>query len=139
MLLEPSGPQGIEMPVAAPAAGVSYSHSITIGNAAPNYGFRSGSYGTLSPATFEGETLFYLEVTTSGSDRLVVGKQTSGQQIGAITSIDLTFEGAADNPYACDWEGTWYFFRDATPVLNLHTYLVTQDGNTIGVDIADGS
>jgi len=93
--------------------------------------------GSISPGTWNGETLASVAAVTLGSDHIKVGF-VGNVQIAGITTIEVTFEGAADNPYTLTWDSYWMEYRRLGVVCTtLNAYLDSITGTDIAVTITD--
>ena len=93
--------------------------------------------GSISPGTWNGETLASVAAVTLGSDHIKVGF-AGGVQIAGITTLEVTFEGAADNPYTLTWNVSWNDYRRLGVVCTtLNAYLDSITGTDIAVTITD--
>ena len=93
--------------------------------------------GSITPGTWNGETLNRVAAVTLGSDHIKVGF-VGNVQIPGITTIEVTFEGAADNPYTLTWDAGWSEYRVLGVVATtLNAYLDSITGTDIAVTITD--
>ena len=93
--------------------------------------------GAISPGTWNGETLNRVAASTLGSDHVKVGF-VGNVQISGITTIEVTFEGAADNPYTLTWDAGFMEYRRLGVVCTtLNAYLDSITGTDIAVTITD--
>lgn len=102
------------------------------------YETTSNTVGALDPDTWiEGRTIQDLYSDDSGARRLFLRLSGSTAIPGGYSQIELTIEGAADNPYVMDWEAgnRVYAKRTGAVLLTLSTYLDSQVGNDLTVTI----
>lgn len=99
-------------------------------------GYDSAGLGAITPATWNGETITAIGASTLGTDHVKVNFNNT--QVPGVTSISVTFEGAADNPYVLPWNGTEYRLLGVVGT-TLNTYLDGITGTDIDVTINDAT
>ena len=105
-----------------------------------NAGFSLGSYGSMSPGTFEGETIAQLYATTTGTDRIELdfGESAPGNtQITDVDVIELTVEGAPEDAYFLPWDGSRTSYTTTDNATGLENYLDPLDGSDLAVTLRE--
>lgn len=111
------------------SSSIVYDYKFTIGNSTQNYGFWFGVIGDIDPATYEGDRIDLLRVSTA--DDNVLFALNSGQ-IAGVSVIQIQFELFKADIVTFTWSVNAYKSLNVP----LSTFFQNNVGNEIGVNIS---